>query len=141
MVNDLPDQYSKENNPVDNYDFNLQVTPVQLSWALRGFSVITLPIGILRRVQIDFPKGCNNRIRVNIYHGVTQIIPIDATGVPGASYHSFNGFMLDFNTFRVITAATTAFTINGWNDSTVASPINWNHDISVTFYVERVAVP
>lgn len=139
MVNDLPDQYTKENNPVDNCDYNITVLTTNNSWANKASQAVTLPIGILRRVQIDFPNGCNNRININIYHGATQIIPIDTGGGAGTSYHSFNNYLLDFNTFRVITPTTTAFTINGWNDG--LANLNWSHAISVTFYVERVTVP
>ncbi len=138
MVNDLPDQYSAGNNPVDNYDFDLVVQPINDSWANRAINVFALPVGILRRVMLNFPVGCNYRIRSNVYHMADQIVPIDATGVPGASFHAFNGFLLDFPTFRVIDAASIWFAIHGWTDGGVN--VYWNHTISATFYVERVEV-
>jgi len=100
--------------------------------------LISLPIGILRRVMINFPDGCNNRIRVNVLHGSVQIIPIDVGGL-GKTYHAFNDYTFDFDTFLVIYPGATSFTIGGWNDSNTG--IDWSHVISFTFFVERVAVP
>lgn len=39
---------------------------------------LTLPIGIIRRLTIEFPKGCAGLVGIQVYRGVTQVFPLPA---------------------------------------------------------------
>jgi hypothetical protein len=139
-VIDLPDDYSHSDNLQSSYDFLLTCVPAtHNSWANRNFMTKALPLGILRRVQITFPNGCNNRIFCNVYHVATQVFPVDPVGAPGTYYYVYNNYLLDFETFQVQDAASQNYTMNVWTDG--GADIDWNHNIRFAFFVEQVVTP
>jgi hypothetical protein len=138
MGYDLPDNYVPLSNPVNVYDVSLNVPVAANLWANRVTESRTLPIGILRRVQIAFPLGCLNYVRANIYQAGVQLFPINSTGVDGDHYFSWNDYIYDFDTFQIIDAASTIFDVYGWNDGT---DIYYDHTIRVYFYVEEIDIP
>ncbi len=143
MISDLPDGYSFGNNPLNPYDFHVTVPIAANSWANRIVTPITLPVGILRRILVFFPPGVNTTVRSNIYHGLTQLVPIDPVGAGlGTYYLTGDSYMWDlFNSFVVINAAGVAFTLNSWNTASLGNIISSSHIIDYYFLVEQIPVP
>jgi hypothetical protein len=143
MVIDLPDEYERGNNRLDVYDFHIAIPVANNSWAARVITAITLPVGILRRTQIFFPPGCHNKIRCNLYHGATQLLPTDPIGAGvGTYYLTGDDYWFDIkDMFELIDAASTAFIVNAWNIGAASADVYYEHVIDLYAHVERVAVP
>ena len=107
-------------------------------------STIDLPIGILRKVSVFFPAGCNSLVRSCIFHTVNQLIPLDSSQ-RNETYIIGNDHWFEVdNMFELILSSTRRFVIQSWNINNTnvsTDKTNYAHTLDVYFTVERVSIP
>jgi hypothetical protein len=136
IVRDMPDNYVRGDNNYDMYEVPITVLVANNTWGGSANVASTLPVGILRHVSVEFPKGCNSKVFVVIGQGGAILYPTGSAG--GTPHYTGDNLIIDFDTFQLIKATTTNFNSYGWNDGV---NVYWNHVPIVRYYVEKMAVP
>lgn len=72
---------------------------------------LNLPIGIIRKLTVEFPKGCSGLAGIQVYRGVTQIFPLPA----GVWLRSDNS-ILPFAFTHEMTTNPMFLELRGYND-------------------------
>jgi len=88
---------------------------------------LVLPAGILRHIDINFPKGCARMTYITIYDGASLLYPKTAS----ASYCE-DGYTVKIDTFQIFDASKT-LTVKGWAPLT-----SYQHVVTVTAEVDTV---
>ncbi len=91
----------------------------------------TLPIGIILRARIQFKRGCNHKVSLQIFQGTVQWLPFDAGDV-------FVGEALEYDLpiYHNVYTGNQAFYLKGWNDGACYC----NHTIDTYFTVQRAEI-
>ena len=93
---------------------------------------LVLPIhmstGTLTNVTIIFPPGCSRQVRLRIWHGVEQILPI----IPETSYGEDHE-RLDIPEHIEFGTGDNTFYIEAWQAS-----CNFSHQVNVMFTVKGI---
>jgi len=131
---DLPDGYQRGNNITEVYHFYLNVTPSNSESSLASLP-FSLPSGIIRKISIEFPRGC-------LDHVFVRVCTADGIGVipdylSTAHWITGDGYRFDFDVFRFVTSETSSFKFEGYS-ITVTS---FDHIIVLTVSIEKVDVP
>ena len=87
---------------------------------------IKLGSGILKRVQIFFPSGCNQLVRCSIWNNGEQILPTNSDG-----YYSLDCSSVDASVHHNLDQNTNQLWFVGWNVGT-----DFNHSLSVMIDVQ-----
>jgi hypothetical protein len=72
---------------------------------------VKLTAGILKNVSIVFPPGCVRRVRVQVFHGVEQILPLIA-----GTYYAEDSMKLDLPEYRPFSTGENMFYVMAWQD-------------------------
>ena len=88
---------------------------------------LVLPAGILKHIDVNFPRGCARMTSIAIYDGATQLYPKTA----GAAYCE-DGYTVKLETFQIFDSAKT-LTVKGWAPLT-----SYQHVVTVTAEVDTV---
>lgn len=114
------------------YDFSLPV-PANTSYNNRLVEPISLTHGIIHRVEIDFPAGCEGSVHLKIRHGLHQLWPTN----PQGSF-STNDYVIAFNDYYPYLRRPYLLTLVAWN----LDPKN-QHTLAIRFGVlpQEVLMP
>jgi len=131
---DLPDGYQRGNNITEVYHFYLNVTPSHTESSLVSLP-FALPSGIIRKISIEFPRGC-------LDHVFVRVCTADGIGVipdylSTAHWITGDGYRFDFDVFRFVTSETSAFKFEGYS----ITGTSFDHIIVLTVSIEKVDVP
>jgi hypothetical protein len=89
--------------------------------------------GILTRVEVDFPDGCNNEVYIALIEGTYQIVPRNPEQALKA-----NDYVIPITEYYPLTRGHNQLNIRGWSPLAAA-----DHEIIVrlTVEVEEIASP
>jgi hypothetical protein len=92
---------------------------------------VNIPVGIIRKCQLNFSPGVNGSVQCAIYLGSTQIFPSDAS----SQYTLFvSPYPIEDEYPNRVDS--TALTLKGW-----ASGARYQHQLILTAYVEGFDQP
>jgi len=89
----------------------------------------TLPLGIIRHVQIVFPIGCNRNVVMQIFHHGNQWLPGNLASTFSEMGHSHP---IELDVYRDVWEGQTDFEIRAWGNGACYC----NHAIHVYFTCE-----
>ena len=94
---------------------------------------LNLPHGIIHRLIVGFPPGCNATAHLAVFHKEHQIFPSD----PDEDF-AWGAYVMDWPEFYSIEDAPYFVSLRGWNDSTQYSHAVW---IAVGVLPREVLLP
>jgi hypothetical protein len=113
------------------YNYEFTVTPSDTATSPLAIEC-HLAAGIIRSAEIAFPKGCNERVRVAIFHGVEPFLPTNL----GAYYSPIVGMIRADPLYLPLVSADNKLYIRAWNVGTY-----YNHRLNVRFNVQDPEEP
>ena len=87
---------------------------------------IKLGSGILKRVQIFFPSGCNQKVMCSIWNNGEQIVPTNPDG-----FYSLDGSIADAMMYHNLDQKTNQLWFVGWSTGT-----DYDHTLSIMLDVQ-----
>lgn len=116
---------------VHSYQLNVAVANTSINKALLP---ITLPLGIIKRVQIYFPDGCRQHVFATIAHSGAQWLPKNV----GGAFVS-NDKLLDYEVYHEVWSGSQDFVLSAWNDFDTAFGV-YIHRLIFTFVIQESAI-
>jgi len=86
-----------------HYAFPCAVAPANTS-SNPLWSVFKLASGVVRRISIFFPPGCQGNVAARVYNSSTQVAPQNQDG-----YYALSGYTVDANVNILFNAANNVF--------------------------------
>ena len=108
------------------YEYDL-VLPADTKEATPEPLVMQLTHGIIHRVEISFPSGCNGQVKVVIRRALHQVFPTNPDGQLKA-----NGFTISGPVWYELEEAPYQLEAYGWSPDT-----SYDHTITIRLYIER----
>jgi hypothetical protein len=90
-------------------------------------TTLALPAGILKHLDVNFPRGCARMTSIVIFDAAVQLYPKTA----GAAYCE-DGYVVKIDTFQIFDSSKT-LTIKGWAPLT-----SYQHVVTITAEVDTV---
>jgi len=107
------------------YEYNITYPPNTLK-DIEQVNVLRLTRGIIRKVELVFPRGCAGLVGVRIFRGPTQIIPLNYGG-----YVDTDGETVTINTDIDLTVNPYEVEVRGYNEDDT-----YEHTIRFRFELE-----
>jgi hypothetical protein len=96
---------------------------------------IPLSSGVINRVRIRFPRGCNDHIHIRIMNGSLQIFPQPILSYL-SDFHS-NDETIDINpAYHLLRINHSTLRVLSWNDNDTTGQVNCNHVITIIFDIQ-----
>lgn len=107
-------------------NFSIAVSP-NTSEEAATTQKMTLPKGIIKRVEVVFPDGCAGLVAVQIFRGRSQVWPYN----PGEAFRA-NNDVIGFDEYILLTDKPFTFTAKVWNEDQY-----YSHTPVIRFLVEE----
>jgi hypothetical protein len=122
--------YTQPRHQQDSYYTPITILTTNVI-ALPATQTFVLPMGVIRKALIVFPRGCNHNISAQIFHGTTQWLPADTGDVLIGENEIF-----EFPVYRNVVNGNTTFTLKAWN----GGGVYWNHTLRTYITVENSGI-
>ncbi len=109
------------------YEFAITVPPnIPESAAIR--QEVTLTVGAVRKVEVQFPSGCAGLVHARIWRQGVQVWPSN----PGGEFAS-DGYIISFDEKYLLEDEPLGFTLEVWNED-----ITYEHQVRIRFLLDTL---